>query len=116
MKLIHGTNSKPWGHEILWARTSKYAGKILNINAGQKLSLQHHVQKEETIYLFSGSMRFFIDEGSSLEVFDVVPGDCFHIPAGAVHRMEAVENCVVFEVSTPELDDVVRHQDDYGRV
>lgn len=115
MKLTPGIVSKPWGHELVWAWTPKYAGKVLHISAGHKLSLQHHNKKEETIHLFSGRMQFFIDEGDGLKVHELSSGDCFHIPSGAIHRMEALEDCVVFEVSTPELDDVVRHQDDYGR-
>ena len=116
MKLIPGTLSKPWGYEILWASTGKYVGKILHINAGHKLSLQHHNVKDETIYLQEGRMRFFLDEkNTGLHVMELVPGDSVRVLPGQIHRMEALETCTVFEVSTPELDDVVRHEDDYGR-
>ena len=106
---------KPWGHEIIWARTGRYAGKVLFIRKGHKLSLQFHNRKEETIYLHSGEMLFTVDEGRGLDVKTLRPGDEYHIPPGTRHRMEAVQDCEVFEVSTPELDDVVRLEDAYGR-
>ena len=106
---------KPWGHEIIWAQTSRYVGKILFIRKGHKLSLQFHNRKEETIFLHSGEMRFTVDEGGRLDVKTLGPGDEYHIPPGTRHRMEAVKDCEVFEVSTPELDDVVRLEDAYGR-
>lgn len=115
MKLIPGISSKPWGCEILWASTSKYVGKILKIARGHKLSLQHHEKKDETIYLLEGKMRFFIDREGTLHVMELDPGDAVRIEPGQIHRMEALIDCTVCEVSTPELDDVVRHQDDYGR-
>lgn len=106
---------KPWGHETIWANTDKYVGKVLFIRAGQKLSLQYHEVKEETIYLFSGEMIFTVQENDDLVVKTLKPGDEYHIPPGTRHRMEAVQDCHVFEVSTPELDDVVRLEDAYGR-
>ncbi len=106
---------KPWGHETIWARTDAYVGKVLFIRAGQKLSLQYHKIKEETIYLFSGEMLFTVQEGGDLVVKRMRPGDEHHIPPGTRHRMEAVQDCHVFEVSTPHLDDVVRLEDAYGR-
>lgn len=106
---------KPWGHEIIWARTGDYVGKLLFIRKGQKLSLQYHERKEETIYLHSGSMRFTVDEGSGLVDRIMAPGDEYHIAPRVRHRMEALQDCEVFEVSTPQLDDVVRLEDAYGR-
>ena len=106
---------KPWGHEIIWAQTTRYVGKMLFIREGHKLSLQFHNMKEETIYLRSGEMLFTVDSGQGLEVKTLRPGDEYHIPPGTRHRMEAVKDCEVFEVSTPELDDVVRLEDAYGR-
>ena len=106
---------KPWGHETIWAHTDAYVGKVLFIRAGQKLSLQYHKIKEETIYLFSGEMVFTVQEGGDLSVKTMRAGDEYHLPPGTKHRMEAVQDCQVFEVSTPELDDVVRLEDAYGR-
>ena len=107
---------KPWGHEIIWAETAAYVGKILFIRKGQKLSLQYHNVKEETIYVDSGSMIFTAGEGDRLIEKKLGPGESHHIPPLMKHRMEAIEDCTVFEVSTPHLDDVVRLEDAYGRV
>jgi mannose-6-phosphate isomerase len=108
---------KPWGHELIWAKTKDYVGKILHINKGHKLSLQYHRQKEETIIVQSGIMNlvFENEKGEMTEVL-LHPGEAHHIPVGRKHRMVAVETCDVFEVSTPQLDDVVRLEDGYGRV
>ncbi len=108
--------SKPWGHEVIWAATKDYVGKILVIKAGHQLSLQFHKVQEETIYLRSGEMRFMIegDQGTLEEVM-LKPGQSFHILPNRKHRMIAVQDCEVFEVSTPHLDDVVRLEDSYGR-
>jgi mannose-6-phosphate isomerase-like protein (cupin superfamily) len=107
---------KPWGHELLWAHTSRYAGKILHIEAGGRLSLQYHERKEESLYLLSGRMRLELElaDGSWFDG-EVAPGTCIHVATGRRHRMTALETCDVLEVSTPNLDDVVRVQDDYGR-
>jgi mannose-6-phosphate isomerase-like protein (cupin superfamily) len=108
---------KPWGHEVIFAKTKDYVGKILVIKAGHKLSLQFHKVKEETIYLRSGEMRFVIeDDQGQLEEVLLMPGESFHILPNRKHRMIAVQDCEVFEVSTPHLDDVVRLEDSYGRV
>jgi mannose-6-phosphate isomerase-like protein (cupin superfamily) len=108
---------KPWGHELLWARTGDYAGKILHINRGHRLSLQYHERKEETILVYSGRMLFvFEDEAGRLDEMVLSPGQAHHIPVGRRHRMVALEDCDVVEVSTPHLDDVVRVEDAYGRV
>ena len=106
---------KPWGYELHWAKTDRYVGKILHINAGHALSLQYHVRKEETILLWSGRLQFDIEQNGSLRRLDVKPGERIHVVPGTVHRMTAIEDCEIFEVSTPELDDVVRLEDRYGR-
>ncbi len=106
---------KPWGYEIIWARTDDYVGKMLFIRQGHKLSLQYHERKEETIYLHAGEMLFTVGDAESLSVKTLRPGDEYHIAPGTRHRMEAVRDCEVFEVSTPHLDDVVRIEDAYGR-
>jgi quercetin dioxygenase-like cupin family protein len=106
---------KPWGYELHWAKTERYVGKILHIKAGHALSLQYHNLKEETIYLHSGKMLFEIDESGTLERREMLPGDSIHVVPPTVHRMTAIEDCDVLEVSTPELDDVVRIEDRYGR-
>lgn len=106
---------KPWGYEIHWAHAARYVGKILHINAGHALSLQYHDVKEETILLWSGRMLFEIQEGDTLVKKQMRPGDRIHVTPKTIHRMTALEDCDVFEVSTPELDDVVRLEDRYGR-
>ena len=110
---------KPWGYEIWWARTEKYVGKILHVNKGHSLSLQYHRIKEETIMLQSGTLLFETRGASepedALRGIEMKPGDVFHVTPGTVHRMKAIEDCDIVEVSTPELDDVVRLEDRYGR-
>ena len=106
---------KPWGHETIWAHTDRYVGKILHIKAGHALSVQYHERKDETIFLWSGRMLFEIKEGDRLVEREMKPGDAVHVTPPTVHRMTAIEDCDVFEVSTPELDDVVRLEDRYGR-
>ena len=107
---------KPWGYELIWAHTKDYVGKILHINKGHQLSLQYHEVKEETIILQSGKMKYLIedDQGVMQEVI-LNPGDAHHTPVGRKHRMVALEDCDVYEVSTPHLNDVVRLEDGYGR-
>lgn len=106
---------KPWGYEIVWAETGRYVGKILHIAAGQKLSRQYHRQKDETFLVEAGEMDLEIGDGDSRRVVHMRKGDSFHCPPGTIHRMVAVKDVDVIEVSTPELDDVVRLEDDYGR-
>ena len=107
---------KPWGEEIWWAQTPRYAGKILIVNAGHQLSLQLHRQKDETSYLLSGRLRLTEGPGEAeLEEREIAPGSSWRIEPGVVHSIEALEDSVVLEVSTPELDDVVRLRDRYGR-
>ena len=108
---------KPWGHELIWAKTERYVGKILHLRKGESLSFQYHRVKEETIRVLAGRLRFeSAKERGPRDMRVLVPGDGAHIPAGLRHRMEALEDCDVLEVSTPELDDVVRLEDRYGRV
>ena len=107
---------KPWGHELIWAHTDKYLGKILHIESGKRLSLQYHIKKDETIYVLNGNL--LLEYGTSvdqLKCFSLKSGDQFRIEPGALHRMSAITDVDVAEVSTPELHDVVRIKDDYGR-
>ena len=106
---------KPWGYELHWAKTDRYVGKIIHIEKGHALSLQYHNRKDETIMLWSGKLLFEIQENGQLVEHEVLPGERFHVSPGTVHRMTALEDCDVIEVSTPELDDVVRLEDRYGR-
>ena len=107
---------KPWGHELIWAKTDKYVGKILHINAGESLSLQYHRVKDETIMVLTGSMQFeSYLEGETPQVMILGPNQPIHISPGMRHRMVALEDTDVLEVSTPELSDVVRLDDRYGR-
>lgn len=102
---------KPWGREVWYAHGGRYAGKILEVTGGHLLSLQKHRVKHETLFLQSGLMRFTLGD----EDFEWMPGEAIVIPPDTVHRMEALEDSVILEVSTPELDDVVRLEDRYGR-
>jgi len=106
---------KPWGHELIWAHTEKYVGKVLHITAGHSLSLQYHRLKDETIHLLAGSMRFEYDRGEGRRETTLRAGDSVRIQPGMVHRMIALSDCDVLEASTPELEDVVRLEDRYGR-
>jgi mannose-6-phosphate isomerase len=106
---------KPWGYELHWARTDRYVGKILHINAGQALSLQYHNLKEETIYVQSGKLLYEIEQNGVMQKIEMKPGDSIHVLPKTVHRMTAIEDTDVLEASTPELDDVVRLEDRYGR-
>jgi mannose-6-phosphate isomerase-like protein (cupin superfamily) len=107
---------KPWGHEDIWAHTARYVGKILTIRAGKRLSLQYHKVKDETILVLRGRMRLELEnERGQMEVVELSPGEGRHIAPGRRHRFAAIEDCDLVEVSTPELDDVVRVEDDFGR-
>lgn len=107
---------KPWGYELHWAKTDRYVGKVLHVKAGHALSLQYHNVKDETIYLYSGRLLFEIGVAGQLTRREMTPGECVHITPKTIHRMTALEDSDIFEVSTPELDDVVRLEDRYGRV
>ena len=138
------TVPKPWGHETIWAKTDRYVGKILHIKAGHALSVQYHNVKDETVYLLSGELKYWVGEGKGQraegrgggglrplatgetpaagktpipEMADVHlrVGDAYRITPHTIHYMEAVTDCDILEVSTPELDDVVRLKDRYGR-
>ncbi len=107
---------KPWGHELIWAKTDRYVGKILHIKAGEALSLQYHRVKDETIMVLRGRMQLvFFTDGEPPKSRELGPLEPFHITTGLRHRMIAIEDTDVLEVSTPELDDVVRLEDRYGR-
>jgi len=106
---------KPWGEEIIFAETERYVGKILVVRRDEILSLQYHHRKDETLYLHRGSVKLWIEEAGSLRESLLVAGDSCRIPPGTRHRLQALEDSEVFEVSTPELDDVVRLDDRYGR-
>lgn len=107
---------KPWGYELIWAKTDRYVGKVLHIEAGHALSLQYHKVKDETIRLNAGKLLLEVEEpGQSRRKVELAAGDSFHLRPGTIHRMIALETCDVLEVSTPELDDVVRLEDRYGR-
>ena len=106
---------KPWGHELLWAITDRYVGKIIHVKAGHALSLQFHERKDETILVWSGKIAFDLKQGDRMVQKEMIHGDRVHVPAGTVHRITAIDDSDVIEVSTPELDDVVRLEDNYGR-
>jgi mannose-6-phosphate isomerase-like protein (cupin superfamily) len=139
------TVPKPWGHETIWAKTDRYVGKILHIKAGHALSVQYHNRKDETVYLLAGVLKYWVQSSEATSTRHDTPasgtrtagtgeipaagrspvpamtdvqlkvGDSFRITPGTIHYMEAVTDCDVLEVSTPELDDVVRLKDRYGR-
>ena len=108
---------KPWGHETIWAHTDRYVGKILHVTAGQALSVQYHERKDETVYLLRGEMKYWVQLPGDTEMQDqlLVAGQSFRITPGTIHYMEAITDCDVLEASTPELDDIVRLRDRYGR-
>lgn len=110
------TVDKPWGHELIWAVTDRYVGKILHVKAGESLSLQYHEVKDETIMVLSGKIEFEHYEADQTPQKTVLgPRQPFHIYPGLRHRMVALEDTDIVEVSTPELKDVVRLEDKYGR-
>ena len=106
---------KPWGHETIWAHTDRYVGKVLHIKAGHALSVQYHNAKDETVHLLNGELVYRVQLGESLEDMHLKAGESFRITPHTIHQMEALTDCDVLEVSTAELDDVVRLSDRYGR-
>ena len=108
---------KPWGWELLWARSDDYAGKLLFVREGCSLSLQFHREKDESWYVHSGraELQLGAPGAAVLDTEVVAPGACFRFPPGTVHRLRALEDTLILEVSTPQLDDVVRLADEYGR-
>ena len=108
---------KPWGYEIIWANTKHYVGKVLFVRKDARLSLQHHAQKEESLYLQQGKVIILLeDQNGSLQEHLLLPKQFLHIPSKSKHRIIAQEDSLLFEVSTPHLEDIFRHEDDYGRV
>jgi mannose-6-phosphate isomerase len=107
---------KPWGHEVWYALTDRYAGKILHVEAGHRLSLQYHDNKDESNYLLSGRLKLVKGPSADeLTEIEIGPGHTWRNRPGEIHTIEAIETADVLEVSTPELDDVVRLADAYGR-
>ena len=107
---------KPWGYEVIWAETDRYVGKLLHINAGHKLSRQYHERKDETFLVDAGTLELEVGQAPSIQTMHLAKGESFHCAPHTVHRMIASHGDVdVIEVSTPDLDDVVRLEDAYGR-
>ncbi len=107
---------KPWGWELVWAEADSYVGKLLFVRAGESLSLQYHEQKDESWLVQEGRARLELGElGGDLEAIEIASGDAFHLRPRTVHRVTAIADTLVLEVSTPQLDDVVRLEDRYGR-
>lgn len=107
---------KPWGYELRWAVTDRYLGKLIHVDAGHKLSLQYHVQKDESIYVVRGLLDLLLeDDSGAIDTHRLTPGMSARVRPGRRHRFVAVEDTDIFEVSSPEIDDVVRLEDAYGR-
>ena len=108
---------KPWGYEIIWAKTDQYVGKILHVNAGEQLSVQYHNHKDETVYLLTGEMNYWVKVPGSDELRDMKlkKGESFRVAPLTVHYIHAITDCDILEASTAHLDDVVRLKDRYGR-
>jgi len=111
-----GRVDKPWGYEIRWAITERFVGKVLHVNKGESLSLQYHKKKDESQLLVKGAVDIELGgEDGVLQTFRMTVGDTLHITPGTRHRITAIEDADIFEVSTAEIDDVVRLEDKYGR-
>jgi mannose-6-phosphate isomerase-like protein (cupin superfamily) len=107
---------KPWGSELIWTHTGRYVGKLISIHAGARLSLQLHNEKDESIYVVEGTLNLHLEnDNGEVEQIKMTPGEFARVPTGRIHRFEAITDVQLIEVSTPELDDVVRLEDDYGR-
>jgi mannose-6-phosphate isomerase len=107
---------KPWGNELIWVLTDRYCGKVITIETGRRLSLQYHDRKDEAILVLAGRLRLHIeDDAGAMTTLDMGPGESAHVPVGRRHRFESLERVELVEVSTPELDDVIRVEDDFGR-
>jgi mannose-6-phosphate isomerase-like protein (cupin superfamily) len=106
---------KPWGYELLFAHTPKYAGKVMFVKKGHRLSLQYHRKKDETMYVYQGKLHLEIERDGQMVQSEVSAGDCIRVAPMTKHRLTAIEDTFIFEVSTPELEDVERLADDYGR-
>jgi len=108
--------AKPWGQELIWALTDRYCGKVITIDTGRRLSLQYHEQKDEAILVTSGRLRLHLEgDDGVMTTSELGPGEAAHVAVGRRHRYEAIERVELMEVSTPELDDVVRLEADFGR-
>jgi len=107
---------KPWGHELIWAKTDRYVGKILHVEPGHVLSLQYHNKKDESIYVLTGEIILRLQQGETLIERRMREGKAFHTSPKQIHQFEAVVASDLLEASTPEIDDVVRLKDRYGRV
>jgi mannose-6-phosphate isomerase len=107
--------AKPWGHELIFAENDRYAGKILHLEGGHALSLQYHERKDETLYVLKGELELSVEVDGRMTDIRLKPGDAYRILPGVRHRLRARADCDVVEVSSPELDDVVRLEDAYGR-
>ena len=111
-----GRVDKPWGYEVRWAITDRYLGKLIHVDEGHQLSLQYHVQKDESIYIASGLLDLLLEDATgAVRTHRLTPGMSARIRPGRRHRFIAVEDTDLFEVSSPEIDDVVRLEDSYGR-
>jgi mannose-6-phosphate isomerase len=118
MECVMATRTeKPWGYELLWSHTDHYAGKVIHINAGHRLSLQYHEQKNESVLVLSGTLLLHLGSGEDARIIELAPGESYNISVGDIHRFAAPADTDVeiIEVSTPELDDVIRLEDDYQR-
>ena len=109
------TVPKPWGREVVFAENDRYAGKILYLEPGHSLSLQYHEKKDETICVLEGEMKLLVEVDGAMREVTLGPGEAYRIRPGIRHRMQAEGRCVFVEASSPELDDVVRLEDSYGR-
>ena len=115
-KATDGKVDKPWGYELRWAITDRYLGKLIHIDGGHSLSLQYHVQKDESIFIASGLLELVLeDDTGEVRTHRLSPGMSARVRPGRKHRFVAVEDTELFEVSSPEIDDVVRLEDEYGR-
>ena len=107
---------KPWGSEQIWALTERYCGKVIRISAGKRLSLQRHARKEESLIVIRGTLRLHLEDDEGIvRVVELGPGESAHVDTHRIHRFEAATDVELVEVSTPEIDDVERLEDDFGR-
>ena len=106
---------KPWGHELVFAENERYAGKILHLEAGHTLSLQYHEKKDETLYVLAGEVVLSVEVNGQMRELPLAAGEAYRIRPGVRHRLRASAPADLVEVSSPELEDVVRLEDAYGR-
>lgn len=115
-KVLPRKTQKPWGYELLYAFTPQYAGKVLFVKKGHRLSLQYHAEKDESLYVQCGKVLFTLNQRGKMTETVGEFGFSIHLPPGTIHRIEALEDALILEVSTPQLSDIFRLEDDYGRV